>query len=113
MVRLFYIAVVLGMSLISHQSFSEQVTPKRDPTKPVVAEVFKVEGKKDKVEETYTLSSIIVSPTRRLALINEKFVKVGDTIGEASVLKINKNSVLLSAPGKKITIYLFDQTGWE
>ena len=111
-VRLFYGCVALGLILVSNQSFSEQEAAKRDPTRPVVTEVVTVK-KKGKKEETYLLSSIIVSPTRRLARINSTFVKEGDTIGEASVLKINKNSVLLSTPGKKITIYLLDQKGWE
>jgi hypothetical protein len=59
---------------------------KHDPTRPAVTEVAVETDKKELKEEAYVLSSIIVSPTRRIALINAKFVKVGDTIGEASVL---------------------------
>jgi len=107
--------VVLGVVLVSGQSFAKQTGAGRDPTRPAMLGVSGMdttdEAKKN--EDTYLLSSIIISPTRRLALINAMFVKVGDRIGDARVVNINKNSVVLSAPGKKITIYLLDQRGWE
>jgi len=113
--RVFLHAVAVGLILASSQNIAQPTRTWRDPTKPAMME-GRVEAIRDdakKVEATYQLSSIIVSSTRRLALINAAFVRVGDRIGEASVVKINRNSVVLSAPGKKITLYLLDQKGWE
>lgn len=110
-----YGAIVFGMMLLLNQSFAQQTHVGRDPTQPAMGafSTVETEEKETKPEEAYHLASIIISPTRRLALINATFVKVGDKIGEASVVKINRNSVSLLAPGKKITIYLLDQRGWE
>ncbi len=91
----------------------EDVVPKRDPTKPFMTEKAIEPTKKAMTKEMYVLSAIIVSRNRRLALINSKFVKVGDAIGEASVVQINRNSVLLAVPGQKMTIYLISDKGWE
>ena len=105
----------LMLILISSQNFAEVTQTWRDPTKPAMISVVAKDTTDDskKMEASYRLKLIIISPTRRLALINETFVKVGDRIGEVNVQRITKNSVVLSAPGKKITLYLLDQKDWE
>ena len=107
--------LAFGLSLVSTQDIAQARQTWRDPTKPAMMRVTADDTQDDgkKAEATYQLSSIIISSTRRLALINAIFVRVGDRIGEARVVKINRNSVVLSAPGKKITLYLLDQRGWE
>lgn len=84
----------------------------RDPTQPVIMDV----GVKDttaKKETVYVLQSIILSPTRQLALINSKFVRVGDKIDDAIVKNIGKNSVDLLLSGNTLVLYLFEQSNWE
>ena len=89
-----------------------QVITLRDPTQPVIPEHM-VEIPKDNMETVYVLQSIIISPSRKLALINDKYVRVGDMIGEAKVEAIEKNYVILLQAGRKQTIYLFDLGNWE
>lgn len=78
----------------------------RDPTRPLIVEV--VEADKKIEQERLVLQSIIISPTRRIALINDEYVKVGDYIGLYKINSIEKNSVVLTQPGQKKIIYLFD-----
>ncbi|WP_238552842.1 hypothetical protein, partial [Legionella oakridgensis] len=56
----------------------------------------------------YQLQSIIIGRSRRLALINDQFVSIGDSIGSAVVIAIDRNSVVLSESGRKLKIDLFD-----
>lgn len=61
----------------------------------------------------YELQSIIIGKGRRLALINDKFVGVGDTVGGAKVVNIDRNSVVISEAGQRRTIQLFDRSIWK
>lgn len=63
--------------------------------------------------QTYQLQSIIIRKTKRIALINENLVTIGDKVGNATVIGIDKNAVILSESGKKTTIYLFDNRIWK
>lgn len=75
----------------------------RDPTKPVILNPQTSPSKSN----GYDLRSIIVSKTRKLAMINEELVGIGDMVGDAKILAINNNSVLLELGGQQTTIYLF------
>lgn len=104
--------------LLPIQSFSKPVASKptritRDPTEPVIEGAVVTTSKEKKEATTYVLSSIIYSPNRRLARINATYVKVGDKLAEATVAKINRNSVVLTVSGKKIILHLLEQEGWE
>ena len=104
--------LVWGLACLSSQALAKNVPIElRDPTKPVIEEVITKET--SKAEETYKLQSIIISTTRRLALINDKLVKIGDKIGSATVEMIEKNSVTLSKSGHIVTIFLIDMRAWE
>ena len=83
-------------------------TVERDPTQPAVVDSIAT-GSKKEAKPSYLLQSIIISSTRRLALINSNFVRVGDKIADATVEMIDKNSVILSLPGRKLTLYLFSR----
>lgn len=113
---------------------SVEVT-KRDPTQPAV--VMPAKDAKTEQEPVYILQSTIISPTRRLALIvaipadsldksgesltniinialeKTKYVGIGEKIGDATITAIDKNSVILSWPGRKQTIHLFEHSGLE
>jgi MSHA biogenesis protein MshK len=80
----------------------------RDPTQPAIVDSITPDLKEKKKEDIYTLQSIIVSPTRRIALINDQFVSIGDWIGQEKVELIENNKVVLSRQGQKKTLYLFD-----
>lgn len=109
---IFCFCLLSGFVLLWNQNVNAQPPTRRDPTQPAVVELVETD-KKEKIEEEYIVQSIIISPTRRVALINDKYVKIGDSVGEDRVEAIRKNSVVLSRPGQKKTIYLFDLGKWK
>lgn len=80
--------------------------PRRDPTTPVTY----TEGSSKNEKVGYDLQSIIIGRTRPLALVNDKFVTIGDMIDNAKVIAINRNSVILEDSTQRITLYLFDRS---
>lgn len=73
----------------------------RDPTQP--GNLYST----DNTRGAFRLNSILVGKTRRLALINDTLVQVGDTIDSARVISINEDSVVIADSGKTITLYLY------
>lgn len=107
------IYIVCSLGLIWHPILFATVVTLRDPTQPAIADTTLPEIKVQEKKEEIILQGIIVSSKRRLALINDHYVKVGDMIGEDKVESIEKNSILLSRSGQKRTIYLFSLDSWE
>lgn len=72
--------------------------PLRDPTRPY-----------SETQGTYAspprfvVNAIIISPQRRVAIVNGRRVVVGDTVGGATVIAIEKKQLLLELGGKRIT----------
>jgi MSHA biogenesis protein MshK len=54
----------------------------------------------------WTLTSTLVAPDRRVAVINGQQVSEGEPVDGARVLHIAKLSVVLAADGKRITLHL-------
>ena len=54
------------------------------------------------------LQSVLISPTRRLAIISGKQVMLGEKFGTATVIKINETSVVLRDGQAQLTVVLFD-----
>lgn len=63
----------------------------RDPTQPPG-----YESDVSRVPETLMVNAIIYSPSRKVAMLNHKYVKEGDNIYGAKVIKITPNGVILS-----------------
>lgn len=57
-------------------------------------------------ENLWALSSILISPDRRVAVINGQTVHVGDRLGESVVTRIEPSSVKLKSKGREITVSL-------
>jgi len=75
----------------------------RDPTQPA-----RFDASNNKSKGGLQIRSIIIGKTRRVALINDTFVQIGDRIGTATVLSISKNSVDLIDAGRTVRLYLFE-----
>ena len=88
--------------LITGDSFSA-VIKLRDPTEPPMGVNLK---SKEKAQTGVTVTSIIISPRRRIALINGKYVKAGDLVAGNKVITIRRDYVLLSQSGKKFKVYV-------
>jgi len=54
----------------------------------------------------WTLTSTLVSPSRRTAVINDQVVAVGDRVDGALVADIQADSVRLRAGGREVTLTL-------
>jgi hypothetical protein len=75
----------------------------RDPTSPPTV------TRSANADSGNGLQSIIIGNARPRALINDKFVTIGDTVDNMKVLSITPNAVILESTAKKhITLYLFD-----
>lgn len=101
---------VFLFALLLINPLNADTVTERDPTLPAVAMPAK-DAKLEK-EPVYILQSIIISPTRRLAVINGNILRVGDKLGEATVDVIDTNTVILAWPGRKLTLYLLKQGSW-
>jgi MSHA biogenesis protein MshK len=66
-----------------------------DPTRPPATIAPAQEAVADTAAAAPVLQSVLVSSSRRHAIINGKTVKVGDTVGEAKVVKIAEDEVIL------------------
>ena len=73
----------------------------KNSTKPVI-KVKKSEVKSMK------LTSIIYSPTRKIAIIDDQMLRVGGTINGAKLVRIDKHSARLVRKGKVIHLRLPD-----
>ena len=103
----FYLYTVLIFVLLSNFTVNAVGVKMRDPTQPAITDIA-VSDVKNKEEAIYILKGIFISsPSQRVALINDTYVNEGDHIGIDEVKRIDKNSVVLSRPGQKRTIYLF------
>ena len=79
-----------------------QLTPaaiQHDPTKPY--------SRTQDTSGQLNLRSILIGRERRVALINDTFVEIGDTIGTSTIIAINADSVVLLDSGRTQTLYLF------
>jgi MSHA biogenesis protein MshK len=80
-----------------------------DPTKPAVDIPYESEvGKPAEsavvlVPKKEGLQSIIISPQHRAAVINGEMIELGGKIGDATLVEVNKKSVVLQgAQGKRV-----------
>ncbi len=66
-----------------------------DPTRPPAFIGEKPEQGNDKASIAPELQSVLISPARRVAIINGQTVQLGEKYGEARVVKITENEVIL------------------
>ncbi len=69
----------------------------RDPTRPYSP----VKGIRASSPD-FVVSAIIISPQRRVAILNGRRVAVGGSIGGATVIAIEKDHLILQTGGKRI-----------
>lgn len=58
------------------------------------------------VQQSWDLSSVLISERRRLAVINDQMVKVGDRVGGARVQRIEADRVILLRGEQSMTLTL-------
>jgi hypothetical protein len=82
----------------------------RDPMRPY-APPAAAESASEPVH--YRLSSVLVSPHRRVAVINGRICRVGDRVSGAEVLAIERAWVRLRVGGKELIVALNGQVPRE
>ena len=75
-----------------------------DPTRPYATGWH--DSRPGQTSGSWVLHSTLVSPSRRVAVINGIHVTEGESVGNATILKIRKLHVLLQTPDKRITLQL-------
>lgn len=86
--------VVFIITLAAHQA----VLAVSDPTRPPGY------GERHAKKISFQLDSVLVSETRKVAIVNGQSVVEGDRIGDAKVISISKQKVRLNKGGNVIEL---------
>jgi len=105
-----YIAALLLLLFVDIASAhaDDSLTGLIDPTRPYSAGAMSSQSRGGLV-----LQSTLVSPRRRLAVINGHAFSVGERIGGAKIVAIRSYEVILSRAGKQNTLRLVPKLGIE
>ena len=77
-----------------------------DPTRPSYPGFTSSQHTTGPVTSNWSLNSTLVSPHRRVAVINGIHVSEGESVGNATVLRIRNLDVVIQVSGKHITLPL-------
>jgi hypothetical protein len=91
-------------ALLKYQQEKDKKNPKTVAIKKVVVKQKVVKSKPLK------LTSILYSSNRKIAIIDEKMLKVGEDVNGARLISIEKGHVHLSKNGKTIKLLLSNQS---
>ena len=93
------VGVMMAIVMVAASSADEL----RDPTKPPQA---RPSSQQPAAITRYSLDSILVSDSRRIAVINGVSLAAGERVGNATVRRIARDRVLLEINGKTHTLVL-------
>ncbi len=79
-----------------------------DPTRPPDISTVSVESL-ESGDAPFRVSSILMAPGRKVAIVNESRVEVGDAVGGATVIEINAQAVLLEMTGEEFELRISGQ----
>ncbi len=100
----FYVFLLIFVSGYVYADF-------QDPTQPVEyrAEDSEVDPKLKKMEDGMhiELDEILISGDSKLAIVNDRVVRVGDEVGENKVKSIDTYQVILTGPKGQVELHLF------
>ncbi len=97
------LTVLAALLALLPQFAVSQVLP--DPTRPAIG--TSQSGDAEEAIAGPQLQSILISPTRKLAVINGQTLHVGARFGNAVVVKINAQEVVLKSGNELQTLKLF------
>lgn len=92
--------------LLANCAFSSVIAGEllRDPTRP-----YTPVERRAATAPRFVVNAIIVSNDRRVAIVNGQRVGVGGSVGNATVVSIQKQKLVLETNGKQMTIGLHDR----
>jgi hypothetical protein len=94
-------ALVAALWLIGAASASD--SPLRDPTEPYRPPAG---GARTAVQQRYVLTAVLVSASRRVAVVNGLPCMVGDTVDGAEIVRIEAKQVHVRRNGRDIVLRL-------
>ncbi len=78
-----------------------------DPMRPPAAsDPSTAEASKDSAARTARLQSVLISPGRRVAVIDGRVVRLGERVGDATLVAISESQVVLQRRGGRETLKL-------
>ena len=103
------ISVATLAVIILGQSEPAATSTLTDPTRPSYPSIHGSQQLPGTVASDWILNSTLVSDERRVAVINGTHVTEGESIGNATVVRIRKLDVDIQIPGKRITLTLLPE----
>lgn len=103
-------AMIKGMLLIGLMYLAVSLATAEnlpDPTRPPSDFMMNQEHAETNVTAGPVLQSVLISPHRTVAIISGQTLKLGDKFGEAQVVKITENEVVLRTGRNLQTLRLF------
>jgi MSHA biogenesis protein MshK len=99
-------AVLALLQIAGASAFAEALA---DPTRPpaILTQDAHPDGKAPAPASGPVLQSILISPTRVVAIISGETVKQGDKYGDSRVVKISEGEVVLRSGSQLQTLKLF------
>lgn len=101
--RTLVLIIMLAITATPAAAASELRDPTRPPSTAEVAAWFG-QGSRAQASAPFRLQSILLSPQRRIAIIDGKRLHLGDTIDSAEVRRIEPGRVLLERDGEQIEL---------
>lgn len=95
------ITLLTGLALASSSMSAAAEGILRDPTRPYTARV-----RQAVTAPRYIVDAIFVSARRSIAVVNGQRVRVGEKVGAATVIAIEKDHLVLMVNGKRLTATL-------
>lgn len=77
-----------------------------DPTRPANAALYSPARLQGTGHNSWVLNSTLIAADRRVAVINGEHVSEGESVGNATVIRIRKLEVLIQVAGKRINLKL-------
>lgn len=90
---MFKAAIVLTVALLGASSATAEEPPLRDPMRPFGRDTVPGAAAADPARPRFALTAVLVSPVRRVAVVNGKTYFVGDAVDGAEILAIELDSV--------------------
>lgn len=91
--------LVLAVWALSGQSQELRV---QDPTRPTA--ISRTEGGTPQAATSLRLTGVLVSESRRIAVINGRFYRVGDRVNGEEITRIDPGSIRIMRGGKQVLV---------
>jgi len=103
--------LLLGSALAhSAEAAKAAAVAARDPTQPSAYTAEISQGKEGETGPQYVLEAIVSSGESKFAIINNKRVKVGDTLGNGKVKAIDAYSVTVVGDEGEVVLHFFGRS---